>query len=338
MYVRADSLDDLLAKVYRQLLARGTRIEPTKGPAREVYGALLRLSAPRLRLSRTESRGILFSCLGELLWILAGSNALDFIEHYIADYKKSSDDMQTIFGAYGPRMFGKRPNDQLARIITSLKSKPDSRQAVVQLFDRRDTIEYHRDIPCTCTLQFVIREGRLHLLTSMRSNDAWLGLPHDVFAFTMIQELVARSLNVELGEYRHSVGSLHLYERDAEKAIRYLEEGWQPRRPMPPMPHSDPWTAVHLLLEFERVVRTGESEAPDPREFMEPYWADLATLLAIYKAGKISGNQNEIRRLKRRLSDEVYAMYINKRYGVLPTAKDQKSIFDSGDATPKGAT
>ena len=80
MYVRADSLDDLLAKIYRQLLTRGTRIEPTKGAAREIYGVLLKLSAPRLRLSRTESRGILFSCLGELLWILAGNNTLDFIK------------------------------------------------------------------------------------------------------------------------------------------------------------------------------------------------------------------------------------------------------------------
>lgn len=337
MYVRADSLDDLLAKVYRQLLARGTRIEPTKGPAREIYGVLLKLSAPRLRLSRTESRGILFSCLGELLWILAGSNALDFIEHYISEYRKSSDDELTIHGAYGPRMFGKRPNDQLARVISALQSKPDSRQAVIQLFDRRDTLEYHSDIPCTCTMQFVIRDRRLQMLTYMRSNDAWLGLPHDVFAFTMIQELVARSLGVELGEYRHSVGSLHLYERDDKKAIRYLDEGWQPRRPMPPMPQGDPWPSVGTLLDFEEAVRNGDASAVDPRESMEPYWADLATLLAIYKAGKTTGNQNEIKRLKRRLTDEVYAMYINKRYGMVPSVKDQATIFDGGNDTPKAA-
>lgn len=337
MYIRADSLDDLLAKVYRQLLARGIRIQPTKGAAREIYGVLLKLSAPRLRLSRTESRGILFSCLGELLWILAGSNALDFIEHYIAEYTKSSDDMQTIFGAYGPRMFGRRPNDQLARVISSLRSKPDSRQAVVQLFDRRDTLEHHRDIPCTCTLQFVIRDRRLHMLTSMRSNDAWLGLPHDVFAFTMIQELVARSLGVELGEYRHSVGSLHLYERDDKKAIRYLEEGWQRGRPMPPMPQGDPWSSVRTLLDFEEVVRNGDGSSFDPRLSMDPYWADLATLLAIYKAGKTSGNHNEIKRLKRRLTNDVYAMYINKRYGVVASVKDQVTIFDGSNDESKAS-
>jgi thymidylate synthase len=172
------------------------------------------------------------------------------------------------------------------------------------------------------------------MLTSMRSNDAWLGLPHDVFAFTMIQELVARSLGVELGEYRHSVGSLHLYERDEKKAIRYLEEGWQPRRSMPPMPQGDPWASVQTLLSFEEAVRSGRASAADPREFMEPYWADLATLLSIHKAGKTPGSQNEIKRLKRRLTDKVYAMYINKRSGMVPSIKDQVTIFDGGnDAT-----
>jgi len=340
VYIRADSLDDLLAKVYRQLLNRGVRIEPTKGAAREVYGALLKLSAPRVRLSRTESRGILFSCLGELLWILAGSNALDFIEHYIPDYRKSSDDERTIFGAYGPRMFGSSPNNQLARVITSLRNKPDSRQAVVQLFDRHDTLKPRKDIPCTCTMQFAIRGNRLHMLTSMRSNDAWMGLPHDVFAFTMIQELVARSLGIELGEYRHAVGSLHLYDCDEGKALRYLEEGWQPRRPMQPMPQGDPWQAIKVLLDFEKAVRTGKADGLNPRDFMEPYWADLGTLLTVHKAFKTKalGYSNEIKRLKRRLHDDVYSMYINKRHGVVLSEKDQLSIFDTRATATRGVT
>ncbi|WP_158443095.1 thymidylate synthase [Rubrivivax gelatinosus] len=324
-----------MARVYRQLLTRGTSIEPTKGSAREIYGALLKLSAPRLRLSRTESRGLLFSCLGELLWILAGSNALDFIAYYIPEYAKSSDDEQTVFGAYGPRMFGTGPNEQLARVISSLKSKPDSRQAVIQLFDRHDILEYHRDIPCTCTLQFVIRDRRLHMLTSMRSNDAWLGLPHDVFAFTMVQELVARSLGVKLGEYRHFVGSLHLYKRDDKKAIRYLDEGWQPRKPMPPMPQGDPWPSVRTLLEVEEAVRNGDASRTDRFDSMAPYWADLATLLDIHRTFKTNGNQNDIRRLKRHLKHDGYAMYINKRYGMASSIKEQATIFDRSNEASK---
>lgn len=328
MYFAAESLDDLLFKVYKHILARGTQINPTKGSARETNGALLKLSAPRSRLSRTESRGILFSCLGELAWILAGSNKLDFIQHYLQGYGEFSDDQKTIFGAYGPRLFGKRPNDQIDRVIALLKVKQDSRQAVVQLFDRTDILESHRDVPCTCTLQFLIRDGRLHMLTSMRSNDAWLGLPHDVFTFTMIQELIARSLGIELGTYKHAVGSLHLYDKHQEEAIRYLDEGWQPRRSMNPMPLGDPWDEVKSLVSFENAIRTGSAGLQDPRDFMEPYWADLATLLAIYKAGKKPNNQNELKRLQRRLTDDVYAMYFKKRYKLTLSEGNQLSIFN----------
>lgn len=334
MYLAADSLDDLLLKVYKLILGRGTAIKPSKGPAKEISGVLLKLSAPRVRLSRTESRGRLFSCLGELLWILAGSNRVDFIQHYIQGYDEFSDDKKTIFGAYGPRLFGKSPNDQVPRVIKFLKDKCESRQAVLQLFDRTDTLEPHRDIPCTCTLQFLVRGNRLHMLTTMRSNDAWLGLPHDVFTFTMLQELVARSLGVELGEYKHAVGSLHLYDVDRDSATQFLDEGWQLRRPMPPMPHGDPWAAVKRLVAFERKVRTGQGGLPDPYDIMEPYWADLATLLTIHKAFRVRNNQSEINRLKRRIREDVYSTYIRRR-DKLASEKDQLSLFNDKKVSAK---
>ena len=337
MYLAADSLDDLLFKVYKQILGRGIAIKPSKGPAREIRGTLLKLSAPRARLSRSESRGLLFSCLGELLWILAGSNRLDFIQHYIPGYGEFSDDNETIYGAYGPRLFGASPNDQVLRVIQLLKDKRDSRQAVLQLFDRTDTLESHLDIPCTCTLQFLVRGGRLHMLTSMRSNDAWKGLPHDVFTFTMLQELVARSLGIELGEYKHAVGSLHLYDEHQEKGFRFLNEGWQLLRPMPPMPQGDPWAAVKSLVDFEKNVRTSCEVTTNPRDTMEPYWADLATLLTIYKAGLVQNNQPEIKRLKRRIHDDVYSTYIKKRYR-LTSEKDQLSLFNQKTVPTKDPT
>lgn len=327
MYFSAASLDDLLFKVYKQILARGTAIKPSKGSAREIGGVLLKLSAPRVRLSRSESRGLLFSCLGELLWILAGSNRLDFIKYYIPGYDKFSDDGRVIFGAYGPRLFGDSPNNQVPRVIQLLKEKRDSRQAVLQLFDRTDTIEPHLDIPCTCTLQFMVRDGRLHMLASMRSNDAWLGLPHDVFTFTMLQELVARSLGIELGEYKHAVGSLHLYDEDHDKAVRFMNEGWHMHRPMPPMPKGDPWASVMNLVAFENDLRTGRGVTAMLSEAMEPYWADLTTLLMIYKAGLVPHNQPEIKRLKRRIHSDVYSTYIKRRYK-LTSDRDQLSIFD----------
>jgi len=336
MDVTADSLDALLYKTYSQIRKRGVAIVPTKGQAREIRGASLRLTAPRARLSRTEARATLFSCLGELLWYLSASNELKFIEHYIGGYGKFSDDRKTIFGAYGPRIFGEGDRAQIRHVIELLRSRPDSRQAVVQIFDRGDLLEPHKDVPCTCTLQFMLRENRLQLLTTMRSNDAWLGLPHDIFCFTMIQELVARSLGVELGDYMHFAGSLHLYASDIEKAARFQNEGMQRRVPMPPMPRGDPWPAVRVLLAFERKARRSAINLIDPRESMDPYWADLATLLAIHAIGKAKMAGDVIQRLKRRLYSDVYATYINRRFGWSNSERKQLTLIDSQGFIQKG--
>ena len=336
MDVTADSLDDLLFKTYSLIRKRGVSIAPTKGQALEVAGASLRLTAPRARLSRTEARATLFSCLGELLWYLSARNDLRFIEHYIGGYGQFSDDRKTIFGAYGPRIFGEGDRAQIHRVIELLRTKPDSRQAVVQIFDRGDLLEPHKDVPCTCTLQFMLRENRLLLLTTMRSNDAWLGLPHDIFCFTMIQELVARSLGVELGDYKHFAGSLHLYVRDVEKAARFQDEGMQRKVPMPPMPSGDPWPAIRALLAFERRARRSASDLMDPRDSMDPYWADLATLLAIHASGKAKVTGEVIQRLKRRLHSDVYATYINRRFGRSTTERKQLTLIDTKGFIQKG--
>jgi len=51
----------------------------------------------------------------------------------------------------------------------------------------------------------------------MRSNDAWLGLPYDVFCFTTLQKIVAAALGIECDWYQHQVGSMHLYGRNVRK-------------------------------------------------------------------------------------------------------------------------
>ena len=71
-----------------------------------------------------------------------------------------------------------------------------------------------KDLPCTISLQYLIREGALHCIVYMRSNDLWLGFPYDVFCFTAFQTKLAMELGVKLGTYTHIAGSLHLYERN----------------------------------------------------------------------------------------------------------------------------
>lgn len=310
-YLSGKTLDDVMRSVIEEIQAHGDRICPTKGWARELTGVLIELTNPRARLSRTETRGKPYSCLGELCWYLAGTNKLDFISYYIPRYKNYADGDE-VFGGYGPRLSKWKGLSQLDRVTEVLKKKPDSRQAVIQLFDRYDIVEEHGDVPCTCTLQFMLRRDKLHMFTNMRSNDAFLGLPHDFFCFTMLQEIMARSLSMELGTYKHAVGSLHLYDSDIEAAKQFLDEGWQSTNVlMPPMPTEDPWPSIALLLQAESSIRTTGTFDGRILDKMDPYWADLIWLLQVFWC-KQKKNVDGVREVRRRMSSNVYFPFIDK--------------------------
>jgi thymidylate synthase len=314
MFIKEDSVDDLMRRVIGSVLQSQDRISPKKGPARELFGILLELTNPRARLSTTETRGKVFSCLGEFVWYMAGSDNLSFITHYIKHYEKSSDDKLTVFGAYGPRLFNMRGSDQVARLLAQLKKSSDTRQAVIQLFDAQDVIKKHADVPCTCTLQFVIRNGLLHLMVHMRSNDVLLGLPHDVFSFTMLQELIAREVGVKLGKYRHSVGSLHLYEKDEQRGREFLAEGWQETSPMPAMPAGPQWHAIRKIVAIEKDLRDGV-DVDIPSLGLDNYWLDLVRLLKIFSLTKKRTNEAlaQAEALRKQITSPVYDIYIDER-------------------------
>lgn len=303
-----ESLDDLLRVAIEAVLERGDAVSPTKGPNRELRGVTLQLTNPRARLSRSESRGRIFSALGELIWYLSGSHETDQVAHYIPKYRDYDED-GIIFGGYGPRLRGE--SDQLARVIRLLRERPATRRAVIQLFDSTDLNEKHQDVPCTCTLQFFSRNEHLDLVVYMRSNDVYIGLPHDVFCFTMIQELVARSVGVEVGQYIHMAGSLHLYDENAAAALRFLEEGFHTPTAMPPMTGRDPMSAVSELVQFESRSRSGENLA-SIAEISDQYWADLARLLVIFELDR-RGREDEIRAVVDHMSTDVYELHIADR-------------------------
>jgi thymidylate synthase len=310
-YLRGDTLDDLIRLVIEEIQSRGDRIIATKGPAVEITGVLLELANPRARLSRTETRGKPYSCLGELCWYLAKSNDLAFIEYYIPAYQQFADD-DVIFCGYGPRLFNWDGVDQISNVTSLLRSKHTSRKAVIQLFDRRDIIGEHKDVSCTCTLQLMVRREALHMITYMRSNDVFLGLPHDIFCFTMLQEIIARTIAVEVGTYKHAVGSLHLYEINTAAASQFMAEGWQTTLTvMPPMPKGDPWPNIDILLEIESIIRNGNRFNLEKLRNMEAYWADLIRLLQVFRCKK-DNLLSQIEQLRAKMSCSVYNTFIDK--------------------------
>ncbi|MBU1449303.1 thymidylate synthase [Patescibacteria group bacterium] len=156
----------------------------------------------------------------EFLWLFSGSNDLAMISYYNKNMSKYSDDGIILRGAYGPRLRDWYGKDQLLLALNKLRQDKSSRQAVLQIFDPAQDYEVSKDIPCNTLLKFQIRENRLNMSVFVRSQDIIYGFPYDLFHWTMLQEIFASMLSVELGCYYHIMDSLHLYCRDIDLALK----------------------------------------------------------------------------------------------------------------------
>jgi thymidylate synthase len=303
------SLDDLLAAVSTAVLDAGEVVVARRGATRELRAVMLELTAPRARLSRSAARGRLFSALGELSWYLTGSADPAHIEYYIPGYRKHVKDFS---GAYGPRLFGDAMGEQVKNLIAALRENPTTRRAVAPILKVEDLRGSGAEPPCTCTLQFLIRDNELQTVVFMRSNDIIKGLPHDVFAFTMIAEIIARSLGCSLGSYTHMVGSLHLYEADTDlaDARAYLEEGLMAGREMPAMPPGDPWPSIRTFLAAEAALRQGQP-LPDISH-LDEYWQELVTVLVGYAAWK-KRDVAAVRDARAQLAGTFFELYLTDK-------------------------
>ncbi len=299
MRVSLPTLDDAMKRSFEDILRSGSTITGAKrGTIRELIGVQIEIQKPRARISRYESRSTLFVCLGELLWYLSKSKDVAFMQYYLPSYDEfvEVDEAGDVLEAYGPRLFDWDGVDQIKTIIDLLRDRPASKKAVVQLFDRNDLGPTRKDAPCTCLLQYFVREGAVEAITMMRSNDAVLGLPHDVFTFTFLQEVVARSVGAEMGVYRHWVGSLHVYEKSEDTARKVIDEGWQQSMgvEMPAMPVGDPWPYIDILIKAEKAYRVDGHTEPWEKSGSE-YWDGFLWLLEM----KRHLNDEDLGRAKR---------------------------------------
>lgn len=157
--------------------------------------------------------------VAEAYWILTGDNRVETIKPYNSRIADFSDDGQVFFGAYGPKIL-----DQINYVANKLRSDAFTRQAGMTTW--RENPPISKDIPCTVGMFFNIRDGLLHCHVFMRSSDVWLGIPYDVFNFSMLSHLVCGLYNehnhisdmVKPGSLHITAVSSHLYYRDLEHA------------------------------------------------------------------------------------------------------------------------
>jgi len=281
-----ESLDEIQTWVLSSLLGHGSPVTSREMPTLELFPVSFTLTHPRRRcITNPERRWNLPLAIGEFCWHATGSNDLRFIEYYAPRWKEFTDGIEIIGSCYGHHIFSPKDGQpsQWERLVRLLRAERHSRRAVLQLFESQIGLDADtKDAPCTCSIQFMIRDDRLHAIVYMRSNDVIWGLPYDVFLFTMLQELLALELGTDLGSYFHLVGSLHLYKRHFELAERIVASKSSFPYGMPPMREHGQLTS---FLALEQKIRVREQVDVDLGK-LDPYWGHLLAVLKWYSLKK----------------------------------------------------
>jgi len=207
-----DNFNDLYQEMVRVVLNNGERYSPRGMEILEVLGLQFKLTNPLNCLCTLKSRKLSYRfATVEKFEYLSGETNPERLCFYNKNMKSFQNNNNEYDGAYGPRI-----KKQLEWCYFLLKRDPDSRQAVITIRDSRDCHDT-KDHPCTLSLQFFLRDNKLNLIATMRSNDLLWGTPYDVNGFCFIQEVLSKWLGVELGYYLHQVGSLHIYKERKEQ-------------------------------------------------------------------------------------------------------------------------
>ena len=226
MEIVKNSFDEVYISIAQFLLSMGRRVVVRGREIMELKEPLFfQVLNPRTRGVRNPARRFRIGfAFGEFFWILFHYNDLKRISYFASNYRDYSDDGVVLRGAYGPRL-------QWEKVVELLKKDKTSRRVVLDIYnDKIDLGVDSKDIPCTLTLDFLLRDEKLDLLVSMRSSDLFLGILYDFFNFSLLQEYIASLLGCKLGKTSFILASSHFYLDDIEKiksiSVVSIPEQW----------------------------------------------------------------------------------------------------------------
>jgi len=191
----------------------------------------LREGFPLLTTKKLHTRSI----IGELLWFIQGSTNVKWLhEQGITIWDEWADADGGLGPIYGyqwrswPTPSGGHI-DQLAAVINSIKTSPDSRRHIVSAWNVGDLADMALP-PCHAMFQFYVAQGRLSCQLYQRSADIFLGVPFNIASYALLTEMVAQVCGLEVGDFVHTLGDAHLYLNHLEQARLQLSR--EPR-PLP---------------------------------------------------------------------------------------------------------
>ncbi len=171
----------------------------------------------------TTKRLHLRSIIGELIWFLRGDTNIGWLnEHGISIWDEWADAAGDLGPVYGhqwrswPTPDG-RTVDQIAAVVESIRTNPDSRRHIVSAWNVAD-VDKMALPPCHTMFQFYVADGRLSCQLYQRSADVFLGVPFNIASYALLTHFVAQVTDLQPGEFVHTLGDAHLYVNHLDQA------------------------------------------------------------------------------------------------------------------------
>lgn len=223
-------------KLLSDILEHGTdKSDRTGTGTRSLFGYQMRFDLSKGFPLVTTKKLHLKSIVYELLWFIRGETNVRWLqERGVKIWDEWADENGDLGPVYGsqwrswPAPDG-RHIDQLANVVESIRTKPDSRRHIVSAWNPAEVDEMALP-PCHCLFQFYVANGKLSCQLYQRSADTFLGVPFNIASYALLTHMMAQVTGLEVGDFVHSFGDVHLYNNHFEQARLQLTR--EPR-PLP---------------------------------------------------------------------------------------------------------
>lgn len=213
----------------QHILDNGTEKSDRTGTGtRSIFGYQLRYDLSKGFPLVTTKKVHLKSIIYELLWFLKGDTNVKYLNDNgvsIWDsWATENGDLGEIYSAQWRRWKGadNKVIDQISEVIEQIKNNPNSRRLIVSAWNVAE-IPNMALAPCHALFQFYVANGKLSLQLYQRSADVFLGVPFNIASYSLLLMMVAQVCDLEVGDYVHTFGDVHIYNNHFEQVKKQLQ-------------------------------------------------------------------------------------------------------------------
>jgi thymidylate synthase len=224
----------------RQVLETGTpKADRTGTGTLSLFGAQMRFDLSKGFPLVTTKKLHLKSIIHELIWFLAGDTNIQYLkDNKVSIWDEWADENGNLGPVYGKQWRSwQAPDgqviDQISQLLIDIRKNPDSRRLIVSAWNPADVPKMAL-APCHCLFQFHVAQPvgaerpRLSCQLYQRSADFFLGVPFNIASYALLTHMIAQVCDLDVGDFVHSFGDLHLYTNHLEQAREQLTRAPRP--------------------------------------------------------------------------------------------------------------